>query len=83
MIWTAIETAAELLEKIETVGPYLARFLRVTGQHLKRKHGKKVESGASAKELATWLLSSATCACRRVIATQDTCPHSVGPNGLP
>ena len=80
MIWTTIEAAAKMLEK---VSPLLGTFIRVLGQHLKRKHGKQVEAGPKPKSLGSYLLASATCAVRRVVLGQDECVHSVGPHGLP
>ena len=80
MIWSKIEAAAAMLEK---VSPSLDTFVRVLGEHLKRKHGKQVEAGPKPKSMGAYLLASAGCAARRIVLGQDECVHSVGPHGLP
>ena len=77
-IWQAIEMAAAALAGVPGFGVQFGRVLRVAGVHLRRKHGKEINSLGTG-DLGLVILSAMGCGARRLAFGQDQCPHEVDP----
>jgi len=79
MDWFAIEKIIEgIVTAFGPVGVYIARFMRVTAEHLYKRHAIDIEEAASLEHIGEWLLSAAMCGIRRVLegAAGQHCPDS-------